>query len=123
MLGLVLSGGSDRILYAFSPNINPVGHAVPEKEDEPMYALLGHEANITCIIYAESPLKNDVRKKSVISIFSSSWDCTIRCWEDWVAGKVFTGHSQAVWSIILLSNGNLASGINYNYYAMLFMLI
>ena len=104
-----MSGGSDKILYAFSPNL-PSDDDVATSVDteEPLYALIGHEGNITTIEVA--PEKEDLLALTGPTIYSGSWDMSIRVWENWTCTHVMTGHTQAVWSIALLSNGYLASG-------------
>lgn len=41
---------------------------------------------------------------------SGSWDCRVRVWRDGALCQTFEGHSEAVWCVLPLGNGVIASG-------------
>ncbi|KAH9276966.1 hypothetical protein BASA83_000481 [Batrachochytrium salamandrivorans] len=81
--GLVYSGGSDKIIYAFDPN-----HA-----DEPLLTLIGHTENVCALSLAENG-----------DLLSGSWDKTAKVWRDGVELHTLSGHTQAVWSVLAVDS-------------------
>ncbi|KAH9248413.1 hypothetical protein BASA81_013953 [Batrachochytrium salamandrivorans] len=86
--GLVYSGGSDKIIYAFDPN-----HA-----DEPLLTLIGHTENVCALSLAENG-----------DLLSGSWDKTAKVWRDGVELHTLSGHTQAVWSVLAVDSDYLSN--------------
>ncbi|RKP17919.1 PFU-domain-containing protein [Rozella allomycis CSF55] len=76
---LILSGGSDKIVY---------GYSVEGMEEEPIITLVGHESNVCSIDVSNNGL-----------IVTGSWDKTARVWKDFVCVATLKGHEQAVWAV------------------------
>ncbi|KAJ1550751.1 hypothetical protein HK096_005225, partial [Nowakowskiella sp. JEL0078] len=94
--GLLFSGSSDK-------SINVFDLGLISQSDEPAYTLLGHLENV-CSLYAEID-----NATGDIILVSGSWDKTIKIWRNFECVQTLTGHTQAVWSVIILKNGSILS--------------
>ncbi|ORX94957.1 PFU-domain-containing protein [Basidiobolus meristosporus CBS 931.73] len=87
--GLIISGSSDKLI-----NISD-----PDKPEEPLYSLIGHEENICAL----STYNNSV-------IVSGSWDKTAKVWKDWTCAYTLKGHTQAVWAVLAVDEETVITG-------------
>ncbi|KAK9719756.1 WD repeat protein Lub1 [Basidiobolus ranarum] len=87
--GLIISGSSDKLI-----NISD-----PEKPEEPIYSLIGHEDNVCAL----STYNNSM-------IVSGSWDKTAKVWKDWHCSYTLKGHTQAVWAVLAVDEETVITG-------------
>eukprot|EP00842_Homolaphlyctis_polyrhiza_P000980 jgi/Hompol1/1883/HPOL_005766-RA len=79
--GLVYSGGSDKLIYAFDPNDTHV----------PVLTLAGHRDNVCALNVAQNG-----------DLISGSWDKTAKVWRDGSILFNLEGHTQAVWGVLAI---------------------
>ncbi|KAJ3100663.1 hypothetical protein HDU97_002006 [Phlyctochytrium planicorne] len=84
--GLIVSGGSDKVMYVFDP----------QESEKELYTLIGHSENVCSIA-----------EFGAGDVISGSWDKTAIIWSSFQAKHVLKGHEQAVWSVLCM-RGNIA---------------
>ncbi|KAF5093442.1 hypothetical protein D0Z03_002413 [Geotrichum reessii] len=89
---LVISGDQKGSIFASLPLEDT------SERLEPLYYLLGHESNV-CALDSKYGI-----------VVSGSWDKTARVWENGKLKYVLNGHSQAVWSVAILSKSFILTG-------------
>ncbi|KAJ3052219.1 hypothetical protein HK097_006687 [Rhizophlyctis rosea] len=88
--GLIVSGGADKIIYAFDP-LDP---------STPLYSLIGHDNNV-CALTAG--INGDV--------ISGSWDFSAKVWRNW--NCIYTlKHTQAVWAVLSVEHDVVLTGMD-----------
>jgi len=78
--GLIFTGCQDGKIRAFLPDI-----------EDPLYQLDGHAENVTSLFVGKFG-----------TIISGSWDCTAKVWVNRKCSMTLTGHSFAVWAVVIL---------------------
>ncbi|KAJ3027276.1 UNVERIFIED_CONTAM: hypothetical protein HDU68_004141 [Siphonaria sp. JEL0065] len=78
--GLVASGSSDKSVVIVDPR----------HENDPLFMLLGHSDNVSCLAVDEA----------TGGIISGSWDKTVKLWINYECVLTLEGHAQAVWAVM-----------------------
>lgn len=68
----------------------------------PDYTLIGHEDNVCAL---------DVYEDKEGYIVSGSWDRTARVWRNWECVAILSGHTQAVWAVLALTEDLVLTGM------------
>ncbi|KAJ2809902.1 hypothetical protein H4S07_002989 [Coemansia furcata] len=89
-LGLIATGGADKTICLWDPS----------SLGQPSSTLAGHTDNV-CALASSS----DGRV-----LVSGSWDKTAKVWVDGTCKHTLRGHQQAVWSVLVLSDGSVLTG-------------
>ncbi|KAI8923447.1 WD40-repeat-containing domain protein, partial [Entophlyctis helioformis] len=80
-LGLIYSGGSDKMVYAFDPN----------NTEEAVLSLAGHTDNVCVLAVGDNG-----------DVISGSWDKTAKVWRNGKEVYELKGHAFAVWGVLVL---------------------
>ncbi|KAI9261202.1 WD40-repeat-containing domain protein [Helicostylum pulchrum] len=81
--GLIVSGGSDKIINVYDPN----------RPDEPRYTLIGHSENVCALTTTPSG-----------HIVSGSWDTKVIVWKEFQKAYTLEGHTAAVWGVLAIED-------------------
>ncbi|KXS17826.1 PFU-domain-containing protein [Gonapodya prolifera JEL478] len=96
--GLLFSSGSDKLINVYDPDpasaqreaqSDTSGGAVPIVQPE--YTLVGHDDNVCALAVGGDGW-----------LASGSWDKTARLWHDFQQRSILTGHTQAVWAVLIV---------------------
>ena len=77
---MIYTGCQDGKIRGFLPDI-----------EDPLFQLEGHAENVTSLFVGKFG-----------TIMSGSWDCTAKVWVNRSCSMTLTGHSYAVWSVVIL---------------------
>ncbi|KAJ3336812.1 hypothetical protein HDU93_002127 [Gonapodya sp. JEL0774] len=96
--GLLFSSGSDKLIHAYDPD-PPSAQREAQSETpggpvpvvQPEYTLVGHGDNVCALAVSKGAW-----------VASGSWDKTAKLWHSFQLKTTLTGHTQAVWSVLIL---------------------
>ncbi|KAI8902774.1 WD40-repeat-containing domain protein [Globomyces pollinis-pini] len=87
--GILVSGGSDKLIYGFNPH----------QPEEIYWKLEGHKENICALAVSDTG-----------ELISGSWDKTAKIWKDGKCMFTLEGHEYAVWGVLALEGGLFVTG-------------